>query len=71
MILKHDLSHMMLSTEETTTFTAQLTSRHEGQGKVRYNLYRSDREDPQTGGPNFPSNFATAGRYSILKFPSF
>jgi len=64
-ILKPEVSHMMVSTEETTTFMAQLSPRLAGQGKVLYKLYRSDREDLVTGDQEgrFPINFDTAGRY--------
>ena len=44
-------------------FTAQLSATLAGQGTVRYKLYRGDREDPVTGGPQFRSRFKTPGRY--------
>ena len=58
----------MVSTEKKLTFIAQLTQRRAGQGTVKYKLYRSDREDPTTGGPKFESNFDTAGRYLKISY---
>lgn len=67
-ILERELSHRMVSTEEKLTFRARLTQRLAGQGTVKYKLYRSDREDPTTGGPKFESNFDTAGRYLKISY---
>lgn len=54
---------MMLSTTKKTTFTAQLSATLAGQGTVSFKLYRSDRKDLVTGGPEFPIVFETPGRY--------
>ena len=62
-ILKPNVSHMTVSTEKSTTFTAQLNPALAGQGTVSFKLYRSDRKDPMTRGPDFPNFFRTPGRY--------
>ena len=66
--LSHTCTCIMVSTEDKLTFTAQLTQRLARQGTVKYQLHRSDRADPVTGGPQFLSNFETAGRYLNISY---
>ena len=68
-ILKPEVSHMMVSTDkETTKFMAQLSPALAEQGTVRYKLHRSDRKNPVPGGPEFPSKFETVGRYLHISY---
>ena len=66
--LKSELSHIMVSTKDKIKFMAQFTPRLAGEDTVSYKLYRSDWQDPLTGGPEFRSNFPTAGRYLRVSF---
>ena len=56
---------MMVSTEETVAFMAQLSPRRAGQGlkEVTLKLYRSDRKDPIPIGRKYMGSFEAAGRY--------
>ncbi|KAL9967893.1 hypothetical protein ACROYT_G026199, partial [Oculina patagonica] len=64
----HKIPHMIVKRGDDgeTKFTVQLSAPFTGKGTVQFKLYSSDREDPLTGGPQFPILFMKPGRFVVF-----